>query len=175
MYLTDSEIYEWAEEGGIIPFRPEHINPASIDLCLGSEWRDIEYPNTLNTPDKDGNICIFKASDRNSHIHLPSAILAITEEWINIPDNMVGQIKLKSTPTRMGLGHPIADWIDPGYEGKLTLMLNAVKDIRLPVGIRIVQLVLCKLGKSVSKSYLVTGHYQGQTVPMPARSDYVRI
>lgn len=175
MFLSDREIKEWARNGGIYPYVEDHVNPASIDLTLGREWRDLEFPDITNSSDR---VIIYSPLDvsilskYNSLKSMPTAILAITEEWVEIPDNMVGMIKLKSTPSRLGLAHPIADWVDPGYKGKLTLMLNAVKTLTLPVGIRVVQLTLCKLSGSVERSYAQTGHYNYQTSPTIARSDY---
>ena len=190
MYLTDHEIRKWAMSGNIFPFTEENLNPASLDLCLGKEWRDFLYPDELMYPDKEGMISIYKTSSLydwfhvkfNSYYkartgrnmkHLPSAILGITQETVRIPTDMTGQIKLKTSPTRMGVGHPIADWIDPGYIGKITLMLSCVKTIHLPVGIRIVQLVLSKLGSHVEQSYAITGHYNHQILPTGVRTDYV--
>lgn len=190
MYLTDHEIREWACAGNIHPYDEEQLNPASYDLRLGRTWRDFLYPDSIMYPDKEGKISIYKTSSLydwfhlkfnpyykaktgNNMKHLPSAILAITEETLRIPENMVGQIKLKTSPTRMGVGHPIADWVDPGYIGKLTLMLSCVKTVHLPAGIRIVQLVLSKLGSRVERSYAVTGHYNHQTLPTGVRTDYV--
>jgi deoxycytidine triphosphate deaminase len=96
---------------------------------------------------------------------MPTALLAITHERIIMPASLAGEIKLKTTPTRKGLGHPIADWVDPGYEGHLTLMLHAVKEIKLFHGQEICQLVLWPVDGNVVKPYGKTGHYMNQVHP----------
>lgn len=176
MILTDTQIIKWASDGGITPFNINHVNPASIDICLGDTWIDVQYPEfgefpvgKLYKPSAVHDIMYsVLASFSLWKQHRPSAVLAVTKEYISIPDDMAAEIKLKTTPTRKGLGHPVADWIDPGFYGKLTLMLNAVNDIELQPRQRICQLVLHKLSEPVSKSYRVTGHYNGKLSPTRA-------
>ena len=188
MYLTDSEIYEWAEAGGIIPFVYANVNPCSYDICLGDVYIDFLYPDNIIHA-IDNTISIYKTSSVYDWLHkkintpfkklygrnlkhLPSVIFAITKETVNIADDMMAEIKLKTSPTRSGLNNSLADLVDPGYFGKLTLMFSAHKTIHLTVGMRIAQLVLCRLDKPVAKSYKETGHYQGQNVPMIAWKGY---
>lgn len=177
--LTDMQITMWALDGGISPFVYDHINPASIDICLGKEWLDVEYiedgymlPGKLWKPSSsyDFRYRVMRAlfPKRMIRNHRPSAVLAVSLEWIRIPNDMAAEVKLKTTPTRKGLGHPVADWVDPGFEGKLTLMLNAVRDIQLEPGQRICQLVLHKLSESVQVPYTAKGHYAGYQYPTPA-------
>lgn len=169
MELRDFEIRKWAEAGNLYPYNPLHVNPASIDLTLSHTWIDLYKPDVLNQSEV---ISIYAPSLR-TFIHNflfpwdrhPTAILASTEEWMRIHPNMAAQIKLKTTPTREGLGHPIADWIDPGYYGKLTMMLTANKDIHMPVGMRICQLILKELAGPVETPYDRVGHYVGQYKP----------
>ena len=169
--MTDSELIEWASYGGIIPFNSNNINPASVDLTLSSEWRDAEYPARL-----------FYSEHINLHppsltVYLKNLfgkklwytyVLACTVEYITLPDDMAASIRLKTTPTREGLAHPIADWIDPGFNGQLTLMLHANMPITVYCGDPIVQMVVYKLSKSVDKSYKETGHYYDQKGPTPS-------
>lgn len=180
MILTDRQIKIWAENGNIVPYFRQHVNPASIDICVGDSWIDVEYPadgsqipGTLYKPNwmygafYNAFRKIFPVIGA-AIIHRPSAVLAVTLEWIRIPDDMAASVKLKTTPTRKGLGHPVADWIDPGFQGRLTLMLNAIHDINLKKGQRIAQLVLYKLSESVEISYQSTGHYNFRDGPMVA-------
>lgn len=169
--LVDSDLRHWGYNGGIDPFEPEHINPASIDICLGGSWIDIEQPNvTRYEPLILYPRClqvdlwnIFAA--RFGWGRAPTAVLATTIERMTIRSDEAASVKLKTTPSREGLGHPIADWIDPGFCGQLTLMLHAHKKIELDAGRRVAQLVVYKLDKHCDMPYNLTGHYHGQTGP----------
>ena len=151
------------------------INPASIDLRLSNQWRDLEapdvvrisnyitlYPRTLRVEIHNWLAKLFKLERK------PTAILASTLESIIIEPDQAASIKLKTTPTREGLGHPIADWVDPGFMGQLTLMLYANKEITLRTGSRLVQMVIFKLDGPVANPYGILGHYQDQRGPTPS-------
>ena len=172
MILQDFRLTEWAKAGGVKPFDPRCINPASIDLRLGHLWVDIERPDTvidaLRIVLYPRSVMVDVYNKLADLLHLPrksTAILATTRERIFIPYDMAGSIKLKTTPSRRGLGHPIADWIDPGFEGELTLMLHAHKPIELSFEQRIVQIVIFQMSAPVSIPYGKVGHYQYQTGP----------
>ena len=171
MPLSDRQIIVWAKDGGIEPFAQQNVNPASIDLRLGNLWIDFEVPDKIIYSD------IITLYPRSLRVELhntlckwlplkrkPTALLAITLERIVMPDWLAGEVKLKTTPTRLGLGHPIADWVDPGYEGHLTLMLHALKQITLMEGRKVCQLVLWP-GSRVDKPYRIHGHYMNQDKP----------
>lgn len=175
---VDRDIRHWAENGGIRPYEPKNINPASIDLRIGSPWIDITYPDTIHNKTlvlypRDSAYELFYRfiGKRLGKPHRTFAALATTMEHVNFTDRMAGMIKLKTTPTRMGLGHPIADWIDPGFCGQLTMALHTFKPISLPVGLRIVQLVILDT-VTPDLPYSKTGHYQGQLGPTPAWKGY---
>lgn len=170
MILPDHQLIQWAANGGIEPFNPAFINPASVDLRLGFMWRDMTKPDKVIT---DNYIWLTPSiveyykrrifTPRDTTIY--KSVLAITYEWVRIRDDQAAEIKLKTTPSRKGLGHPIADWVDPGYEGKLTLMLHAFQTIKLEYLEPIVQIVVHSMHVPCITPYGKTGHYQGQMVP----------
>lgn len=166
MILVDYQIREWAENGGIEPFHPDMINPASIDLRMGTSWRDIHRSEELHLigPRYSDSACLtlYRPTWWNRLLRRPSAVLISTLELISIPPDMAAMVKLKTTPTRKGLGHPIADWVDPGFVGQLTMMLYVHKDFHLQVGDRIAQLVLFTLSRMPKKHYGEVGHYYRQ-------------
>ncbi len=174
MIYRDIELRKWIKTN-ISPIDSACINPASIDLRLDRWWRDLEEPDVVRTSDY---ITLYPRTLR-VEIHnwfakllkidrKPTAILASTLERVVIEPYEAASIKLKSTPTREGLGHPIADWVDPGFIGQLTLMLYANKEITLRAGSRIVQMVIFKLDGSVANPYGTQGHYQNQFGPTPS-------
>lgn len=174
MIKRDVELHEWVESN-IWPIDHDCINPASIDLKLDSHWRDVECPEVVKDSD---TITIYPRTLRVEIYNFfakwlklerkPTAILACTQESMIIEPYEAASIKLKTTPTREGLGHPIADWVDPGFSGQLTLMLYANKEITLKTGDRIVQMVVYELSGPVNKSYRAAGHYSGQRGPTPS-------
>ena len=179
MILVDSQIHKWATKfHGIKPYEPEMLNPASIDMRAGVGWIDVQYPHmkffsvpmvvyqlTVGTMLHNAWVdMMYKAirSDKLLYYRKPTALLITTFESVSLPRNMCAQIKLKTTPCREGLGHPIADWVDNGFLGNLTLMITANKTISIMPGDRICQLVLHQT-ITPNETYDKKGHYHNQT------------
>lgn len=170
MILPDHRIIAWAKAGGLVPFDKTNINPASVDLRVDGVWRDFDnhklfsadmvilYPRTFLVDLYNFFAKIFKLKKKMTIVY------AVTMERVNLHNGLAGMVKLKSSRIREGLGYPIADWVDPGYRGKLTLMLTAHRKIKICAGQRIVQLVVEEMEMS-DKPYDVVGHYMDQTVP----------
>lgn len=184
MVLVDHELRRWAGDmHGVHPFDDEMINPSSIDLRAGMGWIDSEYPHLkrsnlqitihrislttlLVNAIVDVLYKIIKA-DKLLDYRRPTAVLLSTLESVAIPVNTAAMVKLKTTPSREGLGHPIADWVDNGFMGQLTLMVTANKTITISAGDRICQLVVMRT-KTPNKTYRDTGHYYNQTGVTPS-------
>lgn len=165
MIVQDWKIREWAEGGGIKPYVVEHVNPASIDLRLG------ERVILLGEGD-DNDAAIDLAAGGSLIIQPGMAILATTMEYIRLPADMAAAVYLKSSRAREGLDHALAGWVDPGFEGELTLEFHAHRTIRLEAGQRVAQLVLMKLCGRADRPYGSEGlgsRYQGQRGPTKAR------
>lgn len=178
--LVDADFIGWGVKH-ITPFYKENVNPASLDLTLGNAWIDL-YDESMHT----GPVTLYPSSRFREMLyeikkavhrllfqpvpqHKPTSILAITEEWIDLSDNMAADIKLKTTPARKGLNHTLAGWIDPGYEGRLTLTLHATQTVTLVPGQRVCQIIVYQLDDVPVRSYRKTGHYMYQTRPTPAK------
>lgn len=157
MFWSDKKIFEWASAGGVKPFDPNLVNPASIDLRLGSGYR---RPST-----NDWSTLQFmpKAGIR---IYNGNFLLLHTWEYIEIPENTVGMLFLKSSVGRKGIEHLHACYFDPGFKGEATLEITCCwpHGRILAPGDRICQLVLAD-AYDVEKPYGKVGHYQGQTGP----------
>jgi dCTP deaminase len=69
--------------------------------------------------------------------------------------------------------HATAGFIDPGFEGQITLELSNLGRIpvRLYPGMRIAQIVLHQLTSAVERPYGASrgSHYHGQTGPQASR------
>lgn len=89
-------------------------------------------------------------------------VLATTMEYIKLPANLTAFVEGRSSLGRMGLFIQNAGWVDPGFEGEITLELfNANRcAIELCAGRRIGQLVFAHLDGVPIQTY--QGKYQGQ-------------
>jgi len=155
MILNDAMIRGWGLVGGVIPFDPELVNPASIDLRIADEiiYQD-DDKRAVVTVDE---IVLFHGR----------SVLASTIEYIALPDNVAGAVYLKSSWARKGLDPALAGWLDPGFRGNLTRELHAPRDVTILPGERVVQLVLYQMVDSAEHPY--TGRYLGQKGPTVAR------
>lgn len=145
----------------IEPIKSESIQPASIDCHLGTHYLVIDDKNTgLLTLD-----CEIKYREiEGESIIIPphSFLLATTEEYIKLPHDLVAFVEGRSSIGRMGLFIQNAGWVDPGFEGKVTLELYNANSlpIKLQTGRRICQLVFCKMDSVAEIPY--RGKYQRQ-------------
>lgn len=158
MILPDSEIAELAAAGCVKPFDPVLVNPASIDLRLA--------PTILIESVVGVGLVGLDLSDHTEadpYLLRPGQfILAATAERITMPTHLAGQVQLKSTVARQGLEHLMAGWIDPGFNGTITLELHNSRQLHcIPLwpGKRIGQMVFHRLSMPPRRSYAETGRY----------------
>ena len=124
------------------------INPNSIDLTLD---RHIMYPSNAYKViyGEDTSICWnYKYEEGDYLILRPNEyVLACTQEYVIMPNDICGQLFTKSTLGRMFVNHMMAGVIDAGFEGKITLELknDSQNNVRIPFGSRIVQMIYSKL------------------------------
>ena len=92
---------------------------------------------------------------------LNSFLLATTIEYVKLPSNLTAFVEGRSSIGRMGLFIQNAGWVDPGFEGQITLELyNANRlPIKLISGWRVCQLVFASMDKC---RVPYVGKYQGQ-------------
>ena len=108
-------------------------------------------------------------------LHPGEFVLGSTLEKITIPNTMVARIEGKSSLGRLGLLiHSTAGFVDPGFDGNLTLELANVS--RLPItlyyGMRIGQISFQKMNSAAEKPYgspELSSRYQGQIDPTESR------
>jgi len=158
--MNNKQINEWGLAGGVSPFSPENVNPASLDLC----WSGLLRTDT--TIGWSGEL------NRLSHyLHKGDIVLLDTLEYIKMPLDYCGLILSKTKLGRGGteLGH--VGWVDPGFEGTITFQLiHFSRKIRkIEKGERLIQLVLLKLDEAAAISYAEQGNYNGQHGPTGLR------
>lgn len=154
MIKPDHWIIAFAEEGGIHPFVPEHVNPASYDVTVGDHW-------ICPTRDPEEIVC-------DSITLFPGeVILATTQEYVKMPRDVVADLKLKSSLGRLWLNHSLSGWIDCNFQGQITLELQNLGPYPrvLHKGMRVAQLIFMGMSAPPTVAYgeAGRGHYQGQT------------
>ncbi len=164
MTLSDATIKDYLDNGklSISPIEPNQIQPASVDLTLDNNFLVVDdfMKESINMNEQIN----YRKIETNSIVIPPkSFILATTREFVKIPNDIVAFVEGRSSIGRMGLFIQNAGWVDPGFEGQITLELfNANQvPIRIDSGRRICQLVFNKLDRPVDKPY--SGKYKGQT------------
>jgi dCTP deaminase len=102
-------------------------------------------------------------------------MLGHTVETVTIPNDVCAQVNGKSSLGRIGLQvHATAGFIDPGFEGQITLELKNMskQSIWLQPGMRIAQLVFFYTDRPVKRPYGhpdLNSHYQNQVGAVSAR------
>jgi dCTP deaminase len=162
MILSDQTLRRMIADNtlGFAPLSPEAIQPASIDCRLGTHF--------LLAKDGQGTLSLdsqpeYEEVEAESIVIPPhSFLLATTAEYIRLPDNLTAFVEGRSSIGRLGLFIQNAGWVDPGFEGRITLELyNAnAHPILLAAGRRICQLVFCQMDMIAAAPY--RGKYQGQ-------------
>lgn len=182
MVLSDRSIKEALAQGRvrIEPLDPDDIQPASVDVHLGDRFqvfRNSRYPYIDPMREQAGLMEIVEASKEEPFVlHPGEFVLGATTERVALPDDLVARLEGKSSLGRLGLLiHSTAGYVDPGWEGTLTLELTNVANlpIVLAPGMPIGQLSFFKLSTPVDRPYGTPGlrsRYQGQVDPTPSRA-----
>jgi dCTP deaminase len=179
--LSDGTIRRLVDEGRIVmePWDPLMVQPASVDLKLGSSFRvfhnhriqviDLADPPTGLTEK------VEVADDEPFVIHPNEFVLGRTEEHVELPDDVVARIEGKSSLGRLGLiVHATAGFVDPGFAGTLTLEItnfNSVPIVLRP-GLPIAQLSFMTLDQAAERPYghpELGSHYHGQVEATESR------
>ena len=167
MILSDHDIKRYAEAGMIIPWDPQLLNPASLDLTLGNNLM-IETQETAELIP----FSIQECTQSTPFLLQPGQfVLAETVQTFSIPVDIAGLFFLKSSRARSGLEHLHAGFADPGWNGSvLTMELfnsRTHHPLALYPGMRIGQMVFFKMSSVPSKDYSITGRYNGNTMVTP--------
>jgi dCTP deaminase len=129
----------------------------------------------LADPPRDLTEQVVVEDDEPFIIHPGEFCLGRTEEWVELPDDIVARIEGKSSIGRLGLiVHATAGFCDPGWKGTLTLELNNLTrvPIRLYSGLLIAQLSFMTLDAPALRPYgheQLGSHYQGQVEATESR------
>lgn len=170
MILSDRTLEKMIEKGElkVSPLTSESIQPASIDCTLGSHYLVVE-DREMSIISLDSEIKYRTIESDSITIPPHSFLLATTQEYVEMPDDVTAFVEGRSSIGRIGLFIQNAGWVDPGFKGQITLELYNANSlpIRLQTGRRICQLVFCKMDDIAKTPY--SGKYQGQTFSTGSR------
>lgn len=150
--LSDRTIRKLCEKGELkiisrdLAIEDSQLQPASFDLRAGE---DIAIPSQ-------------------------AFMLGHTMEYVHIPPMLVGRVDGKSSWARRGLSVHFAGFIDPGFQGQITLeYFNMSREpIVIEKGKRVCQISFDWMDDRPDRVYGDEGlrsRYQGQEGPTPAR------
>lgn len=195
MVLSNQDIRRELQDGDLVVEREEdplNIQPASIDLHIGSRYRIYQRTKLRGTTfnpreDSQEDYTVeyeFPEIDGEKRLLMPPyngdplqrfCLLPI-QEYIELPDYLEAEIRGRSSFGRLGLKvHSTAGLVDPGWKG--TLALEVSNDSAMPIelrpGDRVAQLVFNPLDSPADPHYgeKDDAKYQGQKGTQPSKSD----
>ena len=170
MILSDRTLKKLLASGelSVDPIGDNSIQPASIDCRLGTHFLVIE-DRSMDCLTLDSEIKYRDIESDTITLPAHSFLLATTYEYIKLPNFLTAFVEGRSSIGRIGLFIQNAGWVDPGFEGYLTLELYNANSlpIKLQSGRRICQLVFCKMDQEAMFPY--KGKYQKQNKTVGSR------
>ena len=181
MILSDRTILEEVRAGRIVidPFDEEDVQPSSVDLHVDRTFRtfhNARYPFIdvkVSMPELTELVEV--SSDQPFILHPGEFVLGSTLERVALPDDLVARLEGKSSLGRLGLLiHSTAGYVDPGWDGYLTLELSNVANLPITIypGMKIGQISFFRLSTAADRPYGSKDRgskYQGQRGPTASR------
>jgi dCTP deaminase len=182
--VSDKDIKKYLDDEKIIidPLKDEkQIQPSSVDLRIGNEFKVFKvirkpYIDPLDEEDVASYMESSIVEKGEAFIIHPNEFaLATTSEYIKVPNDLVARVEGRSSMGRLGVTmHVTAGYIDPGFEGKITLEISNIgaMPVALYPGQRVCQVVFETMTSPSQKPY---GHpernskYMGQKRPESSR------
>jgi dCTP deaminase len=181
MILSDRTIREEIAAQRIVidPLDESCIQPSSVDLRLDRLFR-VFLNHTMPVIDVKQDLGdltrLVEIPEGDAFIlHPGEFVLGSTLERVAIPDDLVARLEGKSSLGRLGLLiHSTAGYVDPGWDGYLTLELSNVAKLPITIypGMKIGQISFFRLTTPADVPYgsKATGSkYQGQRGPTASR------
>jgi dCTP deaminase len=182
MLMSDRDIRASIEAGeiGLEPLDMNLLQPSSFDVRIDRFFRLFDnhrYAYIDPAEDQPELTRLIECQpDEPFILHPGEFVLGSTYEFVKLPHNIAARLEGKSSLGRLGLlTHSTAGFVDPGFNGYVTLELSnmATLPIKLWPGMKIGQLCFFQLSSPSetpygSEKYL--NRYQGQRGPTASRS-----
>lgn len=181
MVLSDRDIRVALDKKRITidPIQDSDIQPASVDVHLDRKilvFRNSRRPFIDIHEDVSDLTEMVEIKDGIPFIlHPGEFVLGSTLESIGLSDSLVARLEGKSSLGRIGLLiHSTAGYVDPGWNGNLTLELSNVNNlpVTLYYGMKIGQISFTELSSPSDRPYGSSdlgSKYQGQKEPTASR------
>jgi dCTP deaminase len=179
--LSDRTIRQQLEEGriGIDPYDESLLQPSSVDVRVDRFFRvfhNNRYPFIDVKREQEELTSLVEIDDETPFmLHPGEFVLGSTLERVRLPDDLVARLEGKSSLGRLGLLiHSTAGFIDPGWDGHVTLELSNVANLPITIyhEMKIGQISFMQLTEATSTPYgtgTLGSKYQGQRGPTPSR------
>ncbi len=182
MIFSDHTIRQAIEAGSIVidPFEPAYVQPSSVDLRVSDGFRvfvNHRYSEIdPRSPQSDLTQLVEVGSEHPFMLHPGEFVLGSTLERVRLADDIVARLEGKSSLGRLGLLiHSTAGFIDPGFEGHITLELSNVATLPIAIypGMKIGQISFYQMTTAADLPYgspQLGSKYQGQSGPTASLS-----
>jgi dCTP deaminase len=179
--LSDRTIKAEIAAGRIViePYDESLVQPSSVDVRVDRKFRVFHNARRpyidVREPMDDLTELVEAGDDEAFVLHPGEFVLGQTLERIALPDDTVARLEGKSSLGRLGLLiHSTAGFVDPCWEGNLTLELSNVATLPITIyyGMPIGQISFMRMDEPVENPYgtaPVGSKYQGQAEPTPSR------
>jgi dCTP deaminase len=179
--LSDRTIERLIGDGRIKidPYEPSLLQPSSVDVRVDRYFRvfhNARYPFIdVKKPQEALTEAVEISDDEPFILHPGEFVLGSTLERITLPDDLVARLEGKSSLGRLGLLiHSTAGFIDPGWDGHVTLELSNVANLPITIyhAMKIGQISFMQMTEAAASPYgssTLGSKYQGQRGPTPSR------
>ena len=161
MVLSDRTIRRLLDEGriGIDPYDASLLQPSSVDVRVDRYFRvfrNSRYPY-INVKEAQEDLTeLVEVNGEPFILHPGEFVLGSTLERVTLPDDLVARLEGKSSLGRLGLLiHSTAGFIDPGWDGHVTLELSNVANLPITIyhGMKIGQISFMQMSEPASTPY----------------------
>ena len=179
--LADRDIRARIDAGAIViePYDAGDLQPSSVDLHLDRSFRvfrNNRYPYIdVRQAQPDLTEMVTVGEDEAFILHPGEFVLGQTLEWVELPADLVARLEGKSSLGRLGLLiHSTAGFIDPGWDGHVTLELSNVANLPITIypGMKIGQISFMQMTEPATTPYgsaAIGSKYKGQRGPTASR------
>jgi dCTP deaminase len=170
--LSDRTIRAQLASGRLViePFDESLLQPSSVDVRVADQFRVFHNNRRpfidVREPSDDLTEVVDVAAGDRFILHPGEFVLGSTLERVVLPDDLVARLEGKSSLGRLGLLiHSTAGYVDPGFDGTITLELSNVAKLPISIhpGMAIGQISFLQMTTPVDAPY--RGKYQGQSGP----------
>ncbi len=182
MLLSDRDLRSELDAGSLVvdPLDLSMVQPSSIDVRLDWFFRvfnNSRYTHIDPAQQQDELTELVEPAEGDPFVlHPGEFVLGSTLERVALPDDLAGRLEGKSSLGRLGLlTHSTAGFIDPGFEGHITLELSNVANLPITLWpeMKIGQLCLIRLSSPAENPYgssAAGSKYQGQRGPTASKA-----